>query len=126
MFEMMKKQILAERTTSAWTRGVKLYALELVDNMIERIGDDGDLPSNLREFHALALNGASDWQEYSEGGCALIYNREIAERLCTESELERTDHGMKSPNAIESWIDVQTRALHQAWRIVRDAYFDAR
>lgn len=99
---------------SAWKRGVYDYALMLLDNR-----------SDLADFHVNGLkeellNGASDWQEYSCGGCALIYDGDIAEALCTPSELKRCDYGRLRPNSREEWLDVQTRALYQAYhRIVR-------
>lgn len=33
--------------------------------------------------------GARNWQECSAGGCALIYDSDIAERLCSQSELKK-------------------------------------
>lgn len=65
------------------------------------------------------LNGADDWEMYSWGGSALIYDSDIAARLCCPSELRRTDGGRKRPNASEEWLDTQARALAQAARIVR-------
>ncbi len=35
------------------------------------------------------LNGASNWRQFSYGGSALIYNEEIAERLCSPSEFKK-------------------------------------
>ena len=60
------------------------------------------------------LNGANDWIQYSWGGSALIYDGNIAERLCTPSELKRTHNGERRPNSHEEWLDVQARALFQA------------
>ena len=125
MFEFMKAQINAKRCRSAWNKGVRLYALELIDNLEERAQWDDDLPANTRELDRWMLNGASTWQQYSEGGCALIYNRDIAERLCTASELKKTDNGRKDPNAVETWIDCQGRALYQAACLVREAFLAA-
>lgn len=99
---------------SAWKRGVYDYALMLLDSR-----------SDLEDFHTNGLkeellNGASDWHEYSWGGCALIYDGDIAEALCTLSELKRRDYGRLRPNFKEEWLDVQARALYQAYnRIVR-------
>lgn len=72
----------------------------------------------MNELRRWMLNGAADWSQYSEGGCALIYNGDIARRLCTPSELRKTDNGRKDPNARESWIDCQSRALYQAARLI--------
>ena len=96
---------------SAWSKGVISYALELLDNLADLT------PDNLRDraiIRAALLNGASGWQQYSYGGCALIYDGDIAERLCTPSELKRCRGGERNPNSRENWLDVQARALRRA------------
>ena len=109
--------IESQKTRSAWTRGVKAYALELIDEREEAIAhgyfDESDLESP-KLLERQLLNGASNWNEYSWGGCSLIYNGDIAERLCTSSELKKTRGGERNPNSREQWLDTQTRALHQA------------
>ena len=102
---------------SAWGRGVHAYAIEL----IESLDDSADLSSENLLNKAL-LNGASDWQQYSEGGCALVYDSDIAERLCSPSELKRCKGGERQPNARETWLECQARALAQAAALVRRAY----
>ena len=99
-------RIQATTPRSAWSRGVKLYALELL----------GDLESDYTG--ASLLNGAADWTAYSFGGCALIYDADIAERLATASELKRKRGGELPPNASETWLDCQARALSQAARLI--------
>lgn len=103
---------------SAWARGVKAYALELLDNLAELTADKLADPAAVR---AALLNGAEDWQEYSGGGCPLIYDGDIAARVCTPSELKRTHNGERYPNSREIWLDVQARALSQAARLVCEA-----
>ena len=98
---------------SAWDRGVKAYAVELV----ESLEDDADLSNEVMLAKAL-LNGASSWAQYSEGGCTLVYNADIAERLCPPSELKRAKWGMLPPNCRENWLEVQARALWQAHRLI--------
>ncbi len=112
------RQVLESRYgRSAWDKGVTAYALELLDQVMEGVqggyitADDLSTPAGRR---AAMLNGASDWNAYSWGGSALIYNCDIAERLCTPSELKRTRGGERRPNSREEWLDVQARALHQA------------
>ena len=105
---------------SAWSRAVHTYACELV----ESLDDSADL-SNERLLSKALLDGASDWQQYSEGGCALVYDADIAERLCSASELKRVRGGERQPNARENWIDCQSRALSQAYALVRRAYAKA-
>ena len=102
---------------SAWERGVHTYATELV----ESLDDSADL-SNWNLLDKAILNGASDWQQYSEGGCALVYDADIAERVCSPSELKRCKGGERNPNARETWIDCQARALFQASRLVHRAF----
>ena len=114
----MKQQLLAavaavKAGRSAWSRGVKAYAVELV----EALDDGTDLANEVMLQKAL-LNGAGSWREYSEGGCALCYDADIAERVCSPSELRRTKWGMRAPNGRENWIEVQARALWQAHKVV--------
>lgn len=101
------------KARSAWDKGVTLYALELLDNL-------RDLPAadSRQEIQKALLNGARDWDEYSWGGCSLIYNGDIAERLCSPSELKRCRGGEWRPNRREEWLDVQARALYQAFRLI--------
>ena len=113
-----KKQLFAavaahKAGRSAWARGVHAYAIELVENLDE----SADLANETLLRKAL-LNGACDWQQYSEGGAALVYDADIAERLCSHSELKRTKWGMLPPNGRETWLDVQARALWQAHRLI--------
>jgi len=105
---------------SAWGRGVKEYAFELV----EGLDASADL-SNENLLNKALLNGAGDWQQYSEGGCALVYNADIAERLCSPSELKRVRGGERQPNSRENWLECQARALAQAAALVRRAYRNA-
>lgn len=114
--------IEARNERSAWSRGVKEYALELAEELRERIEWEGENPWNRKELEKWLLNGASDWMQYSCGGCSLIYNGDIARRLCTASELKKTDNGRKDPNPRESWLECQARALYQAAALVIDAW----
>jgi hypothetical protein len=113
----IKEVINQKKARSAWDRGVKEYALELVETLEEGIiggyFDEEDMQSpNLLKRQL--LNGASDWKEYSWGGSSLIYDWDIAKRLCTPSELKKTRNGERRPNANEEWLDTQARALNQA------------
>ena len=102
---------------SSWSRAVHTYASELV----EGLESSADL-SNENLLRKALLNGAGDWQQYSEGGCALVYDSDIAERLCSASELKRCKGGERQPNARENWLECQARALGQAASLVRRAY----
>ena len=111
--DTIRNAITTRRARSAWDKGVNLYALELLDNL-------RDLPAadNRQEIKKALLNGASDWSEYSYGGCSLIYDGDIADRLCSPSELKRCRGGEWRPNRREEWLDVQARALSQACRLI--------
>lgn len=111
--EAITAAIKTRKTRSAWDKGVTLYALELLDNL-------RDLPEaeTRKELETALLNGARNWSEYSWGGCSLIYNSDIAERLCTPSELKRRNGGEWRPSRCEEWLDVQARALSQACRLI--------
>lgn len=109
-----------QRARSAWERGVIDYAKELFEEFIEGLSyDEIDLKKyvqvmNSNGFDARIRNGASNWNCYSWGASSLVYDEDIAKRLCTPSELRKTKNGMKKPNSSEDWLDVQGRALKQA------------
>lgn len=113
----VRELINTEKPRSAWRRGVNAYALDLLENLEEYRKYDGrgdDIDP--RELKAELLNGATDWNAYSWGGSSLIYDTDIADRLCTPSELKRTRNGERRPNSHEEWLDTQARALCQAYR----------
>lgn len=110
--EDLRRAIEAEPARSAWARGVKEYASDLLDSMC---------PSTelcAATVQEKLLDGAGNWSEYSWGGCSLIYNSDIAERLCSPSELVRCKGGKRRPNCREEWLDTQARALGQAARMI--------
>lgn len=96
----------AER--SAWRRGVQQYAMDL----LSYLPDYHELtPENCRE---ILLNGAVSWKEWAYGGNGLVYDHDIAKRLCTPSELRKKRGGELEPSSHESWLDVEARAVGQA------------
>ena len=119
---VLKNKVETRQARSAWSRGVRAYALELVDEYEEARDYNERDARDTAELKKWMLNGASDWNEYSWGGCSLIYNGDIAERLCTPSELKKTRNGERRPNAREEWLDTQARALYQAAERVCHAF----
>ncbi len=111
---------------SKWAEAVKEDAVSLVGNYIEWHGEDAAFKAgNVKDL----LNGAKDWKQYSEGGMALVANYDIAQRYCTPSELkqigfEEGGYVKEQPNAKESWMDVQARALFQASELVKKSVHD--
>ena len=120
----LRESIESKPAHSAWERGVKVYALELLDGLqedIEHGWQDMDVLYSPELLKKALLNGAADWSQYSCGGCSLCYDFQIAERLCTPSELKRKRGGDLQPNSRETWLDVQARALYQAARWIINA-----
>lgn len=113
-YNEIKKELEARKDRSAWSKGVTMYALELLEKYQERAAYEGREAADQAEFKAWLLNGADSWESYSYGGSSLIYNGDIAERLCCPSEYKRTREGERKPNSREEWLDVQARALYQA------------
>lgn len=106
------KRIEATPARSAWAKGVKDYAVMI----IERLEMTEITPEDIA--NKVLLNGAENWGQYSYGGCALIYDKDIAESLCTPSELRKVTRKdgtiRQNANGRENWLDVQARALFQA------------
>ena len=111
----VREAIKEKKAFSAWNKGVKEYMLEFLDNVKElrKLKESDEVaPVNVEEL----LNGARDWQQYSEGGCSLIYDEDICRRLCPPSVQKKKKDGELPPNSRETWIDVQARALGNAAR----------
>ena len=108
------------KVRSAWNNGVKTYAIELLDDAASN--RECEEFASLHELKEAILKGARDWMQYSEGGCSLISGHDIAERLCTPSELKRTKNGINNPNSRENWQQYQARALFQAWELIKRVY----
>lgn len=112
-----------ERSYTNWTRAVCQYAMEMLESFEENNGFDVE---KLNEKSL--LRGARDWQQYSNCGFSLVGNSEIAERLCSPTQLYIYERGMKAPVGMKtlqgtahsdsSWIDVQAVALKQAAEMV--------
>jgi hypothetical protein len=99
--------LTVRKSRSAWDRAVKTYALELLESL------EGELITE-KEL----LNGAANWKEFSYGGCSLIYDSDICERLCPPGEVKRRKGGELPPSSRETWLDAQARAIGQAARWV--------
>ena len=105
----LEKEILEAR--GRWSQAVAQDAYDLIEKSEHEYFITDGLMEDL-------LCGASDWRDYSYGGCAYCYNSDIASHYCTPSELKRTKNGMLKPNKMENWLDVQARALYQAYMLI--------
>ena len=110
--ELLNK-IAGIKCRSAWSKGVKAAAYDMVESY-----SDGN-NCNITEPEQL-LNGAKTAKDYSYGGCALIYDYDIAERFCAPWELKRCKGGFKQPNSAENWCDVQARGIYQALCLIAE------
>lgn len=108
------QSIKALKSRSAWGRAVNEYALELAGSI-----EDGEEFKDINSFVIALLKGAVDWYEYSEGGCSLISDYKIAERLCPPSEFKKKKYGELPPYRGMSWITLQGRALCAASYVVK-------
>ena len=108
------------RARSHWGRAVAQTAAELVTETASGYNTD-KLPADPAELEKMLLNGATDWNHFSWGGCWHCYDSDIAAAFCSPSELKKTNTGNRRPNAREEWLDVQARALRQAAQLVKDA-----
>lgn len=124
IFKKMYEELEARKDRSAWNKGVTLYAFELVQPLEERAAYEERNPEPGKECREWMMNGAQSWNDYSWGSSSLIYNRDIAERLCCPSELKKTRNGERKPNSREEWLDTQARALYQACNRVANLYRD--
>jgi hypothetical protein len=114
IYEEMIEEIKAKTKATTWDRAVTAYAVELIENVAEYAKALGHDPVNGDECIKWMLNGVKTWKEYSYYGNSLIYNKDIAKRVCVPYEYERTKQGELAPNKTENWLDVQARALAQA------------
>lgn len=115
-------ELETRKDRSAWNKGVTLYAWDMLDEIQERTDYEHKEPETAAELKEYALNGADSWEQYSWGGSSLIYNGDIAERLCSPSELKKTRNGERRPNSREEWLDTQARALFQAYNRIRKIF----
>lgn len=112
--DTIRAELNARHDRSAWNKAVTLYALDLLEDVQWYANDAERLPIDGEELKRWALNGASCWEQYSNGGCSLCYDGQIAERVCTPSELKRKHGGAYEPNSRETWLDVQGGLNHES------------
>jgi hypothetical protein len=67
---------------STWSRAIDTYEAELRAEWAEAVRYADHVGKCTPSLHvSTLLNGAKSWQEYSEGGCALVYDDDLAARL---------------------------------------------
>lgn len=83
------------KTRSAWQRSVVDYAIHILER-----AESYDEFGHLQISEYTLLDGAADWHEYA-------------------ASKARLHDGRRAPNASETWVDVEARALSQAWELLR-------
>lgn len=119
-YEALVKAVGKSTKRGTFGKGVVEYALEIADEVHERDIQEGKDSFTLDSegFENECLNCASDWMEYSYGGCALVSNHGIALRLASPSELRRTKEGGREPSGTKTWLDLQGSALVKAFGLL--------
>lgn len=95
--QKIRERLAAFKTRSAWDKGVKKIADDLLDKYEEEVRYGGGQSPVPPPTEKDLLNGAHSWGQYCYGGCAMVTDTQIAKTLCTPSELRRTDYGRKAP-----------------------------
>lgn len=93
---------------SKFGKGVKLYMLDILQNLKETKKD----ALNYCEYYA--FNGAEDAQTASIGGNFLVNDIDIMERLLTKSELKRYENSYIYHG--QTWLGLQTYAIYLAYK----------
>ena len=120
--EELRKLVEEIPNTSAYKRGIKKYADELLDNLEEMARIYKRLPKDENELESWLLKGARNWGDYSWRGYSLIYDSQIAERLCTPSEFRKKDGGRLAPSRYKTWFVEQSEALCHAYLRIKDKF----
>lgn len=118
----LRKLVAEFKNRSAWKKGVKEYADELLDNLEEMARIYKRLPKDENELKEWLLKDARNWENYSYRGYSLKFNRQIAERLCTPSEFKKKDGGRLAPSRHDNWFNEQAKALCHAYLRIKDKF----
>lgn len=107
-----------KKARSCWDKAVYEDAIQIIQEF-----ENSEIPEDDKELESTLLNGAENWRQYSEGGCALVCDEDIARHYCTPSELKKNKNGEKNPNSCETWLDIQSRGLRQSFRKISLAIY---
>ena len=84
-----------EKARGTYQKAICEYAFELCDNIADNYITTADELEHLESITNLkerALNGASDWTQYSWGGCSLCYDYDILARLFCKSIVKKYEN----------------------------------
>lgn len=105
-----------KKARGTYQKAIYQYAFELVDNIADNYittADELEHLENITNLKERALNGASDWSQYSWGGCSLCYNYDILRRLFCPSIVKK----YKNADTVRGrhLLDYQASALSKAF-----------
>ena len=105
-----------EKARGTYQKAVYLYAFELVDNIADNYittADELEHLENITNLKERALNGATNWNQYSWGGCSLCYNFDILSRLFCKSIVKKYENADSVKG--RHLLDWQASALAKAF-----------
>lgn len=102
---------MSKSERSYWSRGVASLIRDYAEEVLQE--HDGEIVS-ARDFYKLWNCGADSLREAVYGGCFDVWNYDIEKRLCTPSELKKSNEGTRRPNKNKNWFDVEIEAMYQA------------
>lgn len=111
----MKRKVEEHKARSCYDKGVKLYALELLEKLKDRWGNGAI--TDKTELDTMLKNGCATWLAYSNSGSTLYSNYDIAERLMTPTELRHCNYGKKDLGYIIMQASALADASDLIWRI---------
>lgn len=109
-----------ERKRGQWNKATAYYADLLLDSYIEICKWYADRNEVIPALSLdIVLSGTSGWRQYSYGGCALVYDGDIAKVVFTPAQFAKWEQGRKV--TAEPLLDIQARALAAGWRVLKSA-----
>lgn len=115
--ELEKQQKQARGT---YQKAIFEYAFELCDNIADNYistAEDLEHLESIPNLKERALNGASDWSQYSWGGCSLCYNYDILTRLFCKSIVKKYENADSIRG--RHLLDYQANALAKAFAKIK-------
>lgn len=109
-----------EQKRGQWNKTMAYYADFLLDSYIDICKWYADQNEAIPALSLdTVLNGALGWHQYSYGGCALVYDGDIAKTVFTPAQFTKWEQGRKVTD--EPMLDIQARALAAGWMVLKSA-----
>lgn len=108
------------RKRGQWNKAISYYANFLLDSYKDICAWCAENANPIPDLSLeTVLNGALGWMDYSYGGCALVYDGDIAKVVFTEAQFTKWQQGRNV--TAEPLLDIQARALAAGWRVLKSA-----